>query len=110
MGVTGTFDEIFFTFLSRKIRSLTDSGLLGLVEEFLDDLVTLVSFDGNEDDSVEFEDDLDDLTHEKDVLTYFGSVVLTLLHLHLHTYSIVCNDLWREVARHCIMNNAKTEI
>ena len=64
MGVTGTFDEIFLTFLSRKIRSLTDSGLLGLDEEFLDDLVALVSFDGNEEDRVEFEDDLDDLKHE----------------------------------------------
>ena len=64
LGVTGTFDEIFLTFLSRKIRSLTDSGLLGLVEEFLDDLVALVSFDGNEEDRVEFEDDLDDLKHE----------------------------------------------
>ena len=61
LGVTGTFEEIFLTFLSRKIRSLTDSGLLGLVEEFLDDLVALVSFDGNEEDRVEFEDDLDDL-------------------------------------------------
>jgi len=64
LGVTGTFDEIFLTFLSRKIRSLTDSGLLGLVEEFLDDLVALVSFDGNEEDRVEFEDDLDDLKHK----------------------------------------------
>ena len=67
MGVMGTFDEIFLTFLSRKIRSLTDSGLLGLVEEFLDDLVALVSFDGNEEDRVEFEDDLDDLKHENEL-------------------------------------------
>ena len=61
LGVTGTLDEIFLTFLSRKIRSLTDSGLFGLVEEFLDDLVPLVSLDGNEEDRVEFEEDLDDL-------------------------------------------------
>ena len=92
MGVMGTFDEIFLTFLSRKIRSLTDSGLLGLVEEFLDDLVALVSFDGNEEDRVEFEDDLDDLKHENEML---------------------CSKtfpekefLWREVARRCVIKNA----
>lgn len=72
MGVTGTFDEIFLTFLSRKIRSLTDSGLLGLVDEFLDDLVALVSFDGNEEDRVEFEDDLDDLKHENEMFCRNG--------------------------------------
>ena len=55
-GVTGILDDIFLAFRSRIILSLTDSGLFGILFWPLS-----CSDDGNDDDSVELDEDREDL-------------------------------------------------